>query len=103
MSGFRRNEITLYLRPIEYQPPYKLQDVAKWLVKKGKFSNATDARIWLEQLSMYDVFRFKALLSAYYEETDYKQGVYDTFKNVNDYRTSAFKMRYGEEPHMNYY
>ena len=98
MSGYRVNELTLYLRPIENQPPYQIHNCANWLVKKRYAKNFTIARLWLDKLLVSDVWRFKSLMSAYYADTDYKSKELE-FKDVNSYRTSKSNI-YGDELHM---
>ena len=101
MSGYRVNELTLYLRPIENQPPYQIHNCAVWLARKGYAKNPINARIWLDKLQESNIWRFKSIMSAYYADTDYKPIDFE-FKDVNQYRTSKLNT-YGDDLHMYMY
>jgi len=94
------NALALYLRPLEDQQPYILDQVAQWLVDKKDFPNFKLARQYLFYLEEKYPWRFKTILSNYYEATDiYKN--FMVYKSVDDYQTSHTNA-YGEEPHMWY-
>lgn len=99
MSGLVPNSITLYLRPAAAIQPYRINDCARWLVTKGKFDNYTTARLWLNTLESSHPFQFKAIMSEYFDETDYKQD-YMSKRDVNKYHTGNDGSSYGEEEHM---
>lgn len=102
MSGLIRNEITLYLRPIENIQPYQKNSCARWLMEKGFFSNYKSAILWLYKIEMSDIRKFKAIMSRYFEETDYAQDYLSSTnksENLRKYRSSANNY-YGEEYHM---
>jgi hypothetical protein len=98
MSGLRSNSITLYLRPTENQQPYQLNNCAEWLVVLGYFNNFINARRYIAHLEYNYPWKFKAVMSNYYDAVDYKQNMTHK-KNVNSYQTMSDKY-YGDEPHM---
>ena len=107
MSGYRANELTLYLRPIDTQPPYQINNCAIWMVKNKYAANKAIADKQLAYLYKHNIWRYKSLLSAYYMDTDEAIHDYSTHKDVNKYATSSLKEndkanRYGDELHMYY-
>lgn len=103
MSSYRKNSITMYLRPLEYQQRYQIRNAAKWLVYKKKFLHFNNALRWLSYLEKTNPWVYKNILSTYYKETDYKtyfkSSVYSNNYDVNFYKTSNYNS-YGDEPHM---
>lgn len=98
MSGLSPNSLTLYLRPLAAIPPYQVNNCARWLLMNGMFRNYRDARMWLNGLEQNQPWRFKSIMSSYYDSTDYKQDYIDK-RDVNKYRSTNTKS-YGEDPHM---
>jgi hypothetical protein len=99
MSGLRPNSVTLYLRPIENIPPYRVRECAQWLVNHRKFPTVDIAHRWLLLMEDQDPWKYKAILANYFDAVDYTPSYVDDTKNVNDYRSSNTNY-YGEEPHM---
>jgi hypothetical protein len=100
MSYYKNNEISLYLRPIDYQPNYQINNCAEWLVKKSYAKNKIHAYNFLNHLAQNNKWRYKSIMSAYYADVDYKYKDY-SFNDVNNYRTSKltenpYYSRYGE-------
>lgn len=79
-------------------PPYQVSNCAHWLVSNGKFRDHATAMVWLQHKERFDAFRYKAVLAAYFEATDYKQDYMD-HRDVNKYR-SSISNSYGEDSHM---
>lgn len=98
MSGFRSNELTMYLRPLQVQP-YQFNNVAKWLVKKKLEKNVYTALVYLRYLEQYQPERFKFYVSEYYRDTDFQSNYVQFNKNINV--PWNLPSRYGE-PHMYY-
>lgn len=97
MSGLVPNSTTLYLRPIEYIPPIVINACAKWLVQNNKFPSVYAAKMWLTNQSYSNPYRYKAVLSQYFDANDYLPSVVD-HRDVNRYKSSG--IRYGQEAHM---
>jgi hypothetical protein len=97
MSGLVPNSLTLYLRPIEYIPPFVINDCATWLVKNGKFPNIYSAKMWLANTSYNNAYLYKAVLANFFDATNYLPSVVD-HRDVNRYRSNG--IRYGQEAHM---
>lgn len=100
MSGFRPNELTMYLRPLQVQP-YQFINVAKWLVKKRICTDVQSAIKYLQYLMQYQTEWFKFYVSEYYKETDFRSNYvqFKTNPNVPFNQPS----QYGEEQHMYFY
>lgn len=98
--GYRRNEYTIFQRPLQVQP-YQLSRCAKWLVNKNKFNNYSAALDYLIDLEITDPQTFKYLMSEYYRIHDYKSYYLLLNRNVNSYKTK--QKEYGNELHMDAY
>jgi hypothetical protein len=98
MSGLVPNSITLYLRPTDAIQPYNVRQCAIWLVKKKVFTDVNKAISWLLFAEENDAFQYKAVMSKYFEETDYRVE-FHRGRDVNKYRSSSSNY-YGDEPHM---
>ena len=98
MSGLSLNSLTLYLRPTEALQPYQINNCARWLVEQGKFAEYHQARNWLFVMEETQPFRFKAVMSKYYEATEYTQD-YKSKRDVNQYQSTK-NNSYGEDSHM---
>ncbi len=103
MSGLVPNSLTLYLRPVEYIPPFQVENCAAWLLKhktinNRKFRSVVEAKLWLINVEENDPYLYKAIFSEFYEHTDYKSNVLSG-RNVNKYQTSTYNS-YGDEAHM---
>lgn len=98
MSGLRPNSLTLYLRPQAEIQPYREHDCARWLVERKKFRDVLTAKLWLTNMAESNPWIYRAVLSEYFEATDYKQD-YHSKRDVNKYRSTTSNY-YGEELHM---
>jgi len=98
MSGLMRNSLTLYLRPIENIPPYRVNDCAIWMVSHGKFKTFIDAKKWLLIMEEQKPWIYKAIMANYFDAVDYKPSVID-HRDVNKYK-SSISNSYGEDAHM---
>jgi hypothetical protein len=102
--SYRSKSIMLFLRPTEYLQRYEIRNVAKWLLTKFKFRDFNHAVDYLIYMQQYYPYKFKAIVSRYFEETeylsDYKRTEYPNGYDINSYQTSNIKL-YGE-PHMYY-
>ena len=98
MSGVRYNDLSIYLRPIEDQQPYQLNNAAKWLVSIGNFKTFYQARRYISYIEYMHPWRFKTLMSNFHAATDLRKN-FKVFRSLDDYRTSNVNS-YGDEPHM---
>jgi hypothetical protein len=98
MSGLIPNSLTLYLRPVEYIPPFQVNNCARWMVAHNKFSTFLHAKKWLLVMEETKPWIYKAVMANYFDATDYKPSV-NSNRDVNQYR-STNSNSYGEEWHM---
>ena len=98
MDG-KKNSIMLYLRPMDAIQPYVVNACARWLVSQGSFPEYHIARAWLSYLEQYHPFRYKSIISAFFEQRDFKQQVLGVNSDVIRYRTSNYS-NYGDEDFM---
>jgi hypothetical protein len=105
MSGYRNNNISIYLRSIDNIPSYQIDNCAKWLVHSNQIQTLYHSRIWLNNLRNHHPWQFKNIMSAYYttKPNAYMyNNLYDNkYTSVNNYVTSD-NNSYGNEPHMYY-
>lgn len=100
MSGYYANSLTLYMRPAFAIPAYQQKNCAAWLTAQEFFPSIEVASRWLDWLARTDSQRFKSIMSAYFEATDYRQK-YIRPGDSNRYQTSDVNF-YGDDPHMWY-
>lgn len=98
MSGYYQNSLTLYMRPHFAIPPYQQKNCAAWLVSQNLFNTIEVASRWLDWLARTDSQRYKSIMSAYFNATDYRQ-LYIRPGDPDRYQTSNVNF-YGDEPHM---
>ena len=98
MSGYRNNEVALYLRPISNQQEYQLNNAAKWLVKRNRFRSVREARMYIHYLEYERPWQYKTLMSNYYAAHNMGHKFMKTI-NINEYTTGNMNV-YGDEPHM---
>jgi len=70
MSAYLKNSKTLYFRPITAIPRYQVAQCAIWLVKIGRFRNASEANYWLMTLEENHPWMYKSVMSSYFEHND---------------------------------
>jgi hypothetical protein len=98
MNRYRVNSDTLYLRPIENQPNYQIQNAARWLVAKGEKPTYKQALHYVIYLESTYPWKFKTLMASFYDKFDHtiKRMKY---KDVNTYKSTDSNF-YGDEWHM---
>jgi hypothetical protein len=99
--SYTRNDLTLYLRPIEYQPPYRITDLAQWLVRTRQKKDINQATNYIIFLQYNHPPAYKLLLSRYYFAVDYRSTHLNRIP-INSYISAKGKTYYGEDAHMWY-
>ena len=96
--SFGTNSLTLYLRPIEYQPPSSFMGAARFLVCKGIVRDVRQGLRYLNYLEQNKPWDFKGIMSEYYAHVDPPRRIY-TKPDYKKYRSTDSNY-YGDEEHM---
>jgi hypothetical protein len=97
-SSFRNDAITMYLRPIEYQPDFQIYNAANVMYKQGRFETMREALNYVLHQKKKHPWKFKQIMSDYYSWNDPMKR-FPKKRDVNSYQTSNTNF-YGDEGHM---
>lgn len=96
--SYTSNSLTIYMRPIDYQPEFRLKEIARILTINGYFPNMPHALQYLVNLQWNNPRKFLEMVSVFYSRIE-KIDKQPKRQNTNLYRSTSTK-HYGDEYHM---